>query len=551
MKDSTRTALAMILMIVILLISQKLIWDKNKKISPINDISQTEEKNESTEKSNPEMTEKTAEIKLDSLNLKNDSVLDQNSEITEAENVKITTDKYELNINPFNLIFEDLVLRKFKSNTEDDKESQLNLIRNKKGFNLQIFKDNENKTIYFEPDKTELLLSGNQKDSINFVLSSEGVTLINVKMVFYGDSYIIRNSMIVNESFKKEVDRIALDWYNGVANSEIKKYEERFHEAIIKIGDDLDEISQNKFEDIYEDEKERITKNGTIYWIGVRKKYFGAFLIPHEPVETAEFLSLREGNRIGLNIPLPRYYESFSFDIYAGPLDAKEMAKSKWQLENGSESGWGILRPISRIILWFLELFYKFIPNYGIAIMLLAVLLKIVTTPLNHKTMVSAEMMKRLQPEMAKIKEKYHNDPKKQQMELMALYQKYGVNPLGGCLPILIQMPIFFAFYPVLNRFIELRGAAFMLWLTDLSVPDPYYILPLLMGAAVFVQQKMTITDPKQKMMIYFMPILLVVIFKGLPAGLVLYWFTFNVLSIIHQYIFHNTFKPNQINQKG
>jgi YidC/Oxa1 family membrane protein insertase len=182
--------------------------------------------------------------------------------------------------------------------------------------------------------------------------------------------------------------------------------------------------------------------------------------------------------------------------------------------------------------------------------MIFALILKVVLSPLTKKSLTSGRKMQKIQPLMREIQQKYKNDLKTQQIELQKLYKEHDVSPLGGCLPLLLQMPIFFALYPVLHASIEFRQASFVGWLNDLSAPDQYWILPIMMGIFVFIQQKMmqakqdlSQMDEKQaamvqstKMMAYVMPPFLVFIFSGLPSGLVLYWTTFNIFSIIQQY---------------
>jgi YidC/Oxa1 family membrane protein insertase len=208
------------------------------------------------------------------------------------------------------------------------------------------------------------------------------------------------------------------------------------------------------------------------------------------------------------------------------------------------------LRPLALLFKWYITMLHKLVRNYGIVILLFSLTLKILLTPLTNKSLRSSKKLQELQPKMKEIQQKFKNDIKKQQEELKALYKEHNVSPLGGCLPLLFQMPIFFALYPVLRYSIEFRQAKF-LYLKDLSAPDPYIIIPILMGIFMFIQQRMmqpaqvdtSNMDEQQramqqsgKMMTYIMPPFMIFIFKSLPAGLVLYWTTFNVLSIVQQY---------------
>jgi YidC/Oxa1 family membrane protein insertase len=191
-----------------------------------------------------------------------------------------------------------------------------------------------------------------------------------------------------------------------------------------------------------------------------------------------------------------------------------------------------------------LQFFYKFLPNYGISIILLTLLVRIITFPLQYKSFVSMKKLQLIQPELTKIREKFKDDPQRMQKESMDLFRKSGANPLGGCLPLLLQMPVFFAFYKVLHAAVELVDAPFILWINDLSNKDPYYVLPVLMTLAMFLQQKMTpntITDPVQKKVMMFMPLIFGFIMKDLPSGLSLYIFVSTLFGIIQQMLVFNS----------
>ncbi len=196
---------------------------------------------------------------------------------------------------------------------------------------------------------------------------------------------------------------------------------------------------------------------------------------------------------------------------------------------------WGIF---AEWILKGLQYFYTLIPNYGIAIILITFLVRLLTFPLQYKSFVSMKKMQLVQPEMNRIKEKFKDDPMRMQKETMELFKRSGANPLGGCLPLILQLPVFFAFYKVLYAAVELVDAPFYGWIHDLSNKDPYYVLPLLMTGAMFLQQKMTpatVTDPVQKKVFMFMPLIFGFIMKDLPSGLSLYILVSTLLGIGQQ----------------
>ncbi|MDA8793460.1 membrane protein insertase YidC [Bacteriovoracaceae bacterium] len=198
----------------------------------------------------------------------------------------------------------------------------------------------------------------------------------------------------------------------------------------------------------------------------------------------------------------------------------------------------GIMGIIAVWLLWFLQNFYEVVPNYGISIIVLTVIIRLMTFPLQIKSFKSMKKMQEIQPQLTKLKEKFKDDPQRMQKESMELFKRNGANPLGGCLPLLLQMPIFFAFYRVLGSSVELVGAPFYLWITDLSVKDPFYVLPILMAITMFVQQKITpstTADPTQKKIMMFMPLIFGLIMKDLPSGLTLYIFVSTLVGIGQQ----------------
>lgn len=218
--------------------------------------------------------------------------------------------------------------------------------------------------------------------------------------------------------------------------------------------------------------------------------------------------------------------------IYIGPRDLKTLRQYGRDFEKTVDLGWSWLAPITKFFIWIFDLLFVFLRNYGIVIIVFSILIKFALYPLSRKQMESMKKMKDLEPKMSELREKYSTDVKKLNEETMKLYQKEKINPLGGCLPLLPQMPIFFALFAMLRNSFALRGAPFALWIQDLSAKDPYYVLPILMAGTMFLQQKMTVKDPKQKAMVYMMPLLFLFMFRNMPSGLVLYWLCFNVFSL-------------------
>ncbi|MDA3966452.1 MULTISPECIES: membrane protein insertase YidC [Helicobacter] len=223
---------------------------------------------------------------------------------------------------------------------------------------------------------------------------------------------------------------------------------------------------------------------------------------------------------------------------YIGPKDYRLLQSIDPVLTDVVE--YGIITFFAKPLFLLLEILYNLVGNWGWAIVLLTIIVRIVLYPLTYKGMVSMQKLKDLAPKLKEIQAKYKGDPQKLQMHMMDLYKKHGANPMGGCLPILLQMPVFFAIYRVLYNAIELKGAEWIFWINDLSVMDPYFILPILMGATMFLQQHLTPTafsDPMQEKIFKFLPLIFTIFFVTFPSGLVLYWFVNNIFSILQQLV--------------
>ncbi|BCB97196.1 membrane protein insertase YidC [Dissulfurispira thermophila] len=276
-----------------------------------------------------------------------------------------------------------------------------------------------------------------------------------------------------------------------------------------------------------------------IRWVAQEDKYFFSSIVPKAKIEDSKVWS-KNGDAlvaIKLSSGVNDYF------IYAGPKEYDTLKKYGFGLEHIVD--FGFFSILARPLFWILKLFYSISHNYGIAIIILTILVRIPFIPLINKGQKSMKKLQDIQPRMAEIREKYKNDPQKMQKELMDLYKKHKVNPMGGCLPMLLQIPVFFALYKVLLIAIELRGAPFMLWIKDLSAKDPYYILPVIMGATMVIQQKMTPStmDPTQQKIMMIMPVVFTFMFLTFPSGLVLYWLVNNVLSIAQQWYMNRKLK--------
>ena len=275
--------------------------------------------------------------------------------------------------------------------------------------------------------------------------------------------------------------------------------------------------------------KRKVSYPGAVEWGGVKSKYFAVLSVPETVGEEGIFE--RVGNDVKTIIVSP----SSKFTCYLGPLEYHTLKRVYPTLDNAIHFGYNWVRPISKLIFHYLVFLHRFIPNYGVVIILFALTIVVILTPLNLLSFRSMKKMRKIQKKMEELKKKYKKDPKRLHQEIMALYQKEGVNPFSGCFPMFIQFPIFFAMYAVLSSSIELWKAPFFGWINDLSQRDPFFVLPILMGATMLIQQRFFSpqgANPEQRMMSYLTPIIFTIFFATFPAGLVLYWFVYNLLMI-------------------
>jgi len=232
---------------------------------------------------------------------------------------------------------------------------------------------------------------------------------------------------------------------------------------------------------------------------------------------------------------------------YIGPKDYKVLKNINPTLTDTIEYGWFtfLSKPFFAVTMWI----HNIVGNWGWAIILFTLLIKLLLFPLSYKGMMSMQKLKDLAPKMKEIKEKYGKDPQKMNQHMMELYRKHNANPMGGCLPMLLQIPVFFALYRVLLNAVELQGASWILWIDDLSKMDPFFILPILMGASMYLQQKLTpttITDPIQQKIFMYLPLVMTVFFVTFPSGLVLYWLVNNMFSIAQQYYINSAYEKHK-----
>ncbi len=391
---------------------------------------------------------------------------------------------------------------------------------------------------------------------------------IEKRFVFRGNSYGIGFDVAMHD-MAGEIGQKGIDltWNQGLKYQEHNSVgESGSAKAMVMSNGELNEVNAS---DLGKTVEEKFT--GSLDWVGHHVKYFGVALIPTAPIPNASVaiggIALPadssghvESYSLNLHLPLDAQNGTQSFTLFLGPLEYGVLSDFGLQamLDIGTRF---IIRPIGEFfMLPIFRFLHQFIGNYGLVIVVFSIFIRLLLWPLSVPQIKSARRMQLLQPEITKLREKFKDDPQRQQMETMSLYREYGINPVGGCLPMVLQLPILYALWGTLSSAIELRQAGFALWIHDLSIPDAVMQLPfsvpllgdklsglaLIMGTTLFVQQWMMITDPKQRIMVYFMPVILTLTFNHLPSGLNLYYLTFNILSIGQQ-IYMTKFSKNTL----
>ncbi len=361
-------------------------------------------------------------------------------------------------------------------------------------------------------------------------------------LTFRADSYLVNVTCKVWMNGKP--CGYYLHWSSGFGDSTVDQ-RTAVHRALYRGDQKVTRLDASKIES----EQENL---GSFDYAGVEDQYFAAIFFPalSSPIRRIQLSRQERSLENGEKQVLPRVgvyrdaQHDQEFSLFVGPKDTEVLQKAGSNLVELIDYGWFavVCKPLLVALKWI----HSYVKNYGLAIITLTVLINLALFPLRYKSILSAQKMQKVQPQMKAIQEKYKKlkatDPKKQQMnaEVMALYKEHGVNPLGGCLPLLLQMPFFIAFYNLLSVSIELRHAPFMLWIRDLSASDHTFILPVLMTVSMMAMQKMTPSpgmDAVQAKMMLAMPIVFGVMLAFTSSGLVLYWLTSNVVGIVQQYV--------------
>ncbi|ASQ91520.1 protein translocase component YidC [Prosthecochloris sp. GSB1] len=454
----------------------------------------------------------------------------------------------------------------------DSERQPFDLVKNSDSGSLSLFfltsdgKQVDTRDLYFTPsvESKEISLSGNRTFSITYGLQTAPGRKIAITWNFTGNSYAVgydvemdglQNAIAGNE--------YQIQWDGGLAHSEKNDHDElQSSWAAAYMGGGMMKLDASDPAKTYREEQ-----SGLAGWVAVRTKYFVASLIPASATSGVYLTGKTNAEKtfedytaaLKFELPATEKVHRESLSLFVGPIDYNVLHDLDVHLEKIMDFGWDWLtRPFAEyIILPIFNLLNKFIGNYGLIIIIFALLIKLVTYPLTMASTKSMKKMSALQPVMKELQEKYKDNPAKLQSELGRIYKEAGVNPLGGCLPVLLQMPLLFAMFYVFRSSIQLRQEGF-LWAKDLSLPDsildlgfsiPLYgdhiaLFPILMGGAVYLQQKITPTaqtNDQMKAMLYIFPVMMLLFFNNLPAGLGLYYLMFNIFSIAQTYYINKT----------
>ncbi|HPR17582.1 MAG TPA: membrane protein insertase YidC [Candidatus Cloacimonadota bacterium] len=527
-----RTLLALLLILAVFWISSEFIWKKNipqpasqSQVTPPQSLPQTTE---------PETSTPSAIVPLEIMNDDaeiNDDIILQNDFIT-------------LRFSNMGAVLLSAELHEF---TLKDKNILVNLIPQDQsilGMKLEIDSGN---TINLEnvPFDYQFI-----DEKVVFTAQTQSGTILKSFELTANYELAMRFSIDASNS----VDAYLISFDSGIADSEeFLKMKRTDYQIMSQVDNVINKFPLAKL-------KNSRVMNGQIDWAAIKSKYFTMAIIPDDliSIDRLEAYSNNDTPAFNLNVETRRKNLDHEYRIYLGPLDYKSLKAYGNGIEGIVDMGYKWLEwtQLPHIFKWFLSFLYKFIPSWGICVIVFAVVLKVLLYPLTHKSYESTTKMQKINPLIKEIQTKYKSDPQTMQQELKKAYKENGVSPLGGCLPMLLQMPVIFALYPILRYSINLRQASF-LWMPDLSEPDPIWLLPILMAVFMFVQQKLTMPSQQkvaemdekqqaamqsQKMMMYIMPVMMFFIFKGLSSGLVLYWTVFSIIGSIQQYFIKKKF---------
>ena len=443
-------------------------------------------------------------------------------------------------------VITNVFMKKFRN----DDGSKIDLVNHTDGGMLPLTIVSNNPTInnilqnaFYQPSTESLLLEGTEDTGkVTLHLTHESGLEVTREFTFHQDSYMIEvQTNITGQQYASQNLHYMTLWGPGLGGS-VSSHTDHF-----VFSGATTFINQERLETPEESFSKQVEHKGKLEWTAFQNKYFAAALIPNYGIQSA--VTLKENNNIyvGLNFQTVQSSASTSHMLYIGTKELLVLETMGHKLMRLMDYGWignkfaFLVKPLLKVLLYF----HSLTGNYGWAIIFLTIVIKILFFPLTHKSFKSMKGLQKIQPYVKVVQERNKDNRQKMNEELMDLYKKHKVNPLGGCLPMLLQIPVFIALYHALFFSIELRGAPFIGWITDLSVADPYYVTPVMMGATMFLQQKMTPSagDPMQQKIMMVLPIVFTFLFITFPAGLVIYWTINNILTIAQQYYIYKILK--------
>jgi YidC/Oxa1 family membrane protein insertase len=367
--------------------------------------------------------------------------------------------------------------------------------------------------------------------------SADGEVRLEKRLTFHADSYVV--DIELSHRGLGDFVEVGLGTNFGIV-----EWGEGFIGAIGPVS----MVDGERDVNVPDSEAER---QGMIQWAGLQDKYFLGVVIPQR-VGTVR-VKKEDAKLVSSSVRFPAGGEdSLGFRLYAGPKEYDALRGLQIGLEDTIDFGWfifgswSVVKSVAKPIFYVLRAINEHTNNYGVTIILLTVVIKVVFIPLQYKSYKAMKQMQEIQPKIQALQEKFKDDRDRLNRELIKVYRDNKVNPVGGCLPMLLQMPVFVALFNILNVAIDLRQAPFALWIDDLSVQDPYYVFPIVMGITMVIQQKITPTtmDPTQAKVMLMLPVFMTFLFLNFPAGLVLYWMTLNTLNIVQQLVTERLFFP-------
>jgi YidC/Oxa1 family membrane protein insertase len=473
----------------------------------------------------------------------------------EARHISVDTELYTAVFTSSGARLESFRLKKYRTTVEASSPPQETIVPGEGGdfpFGVEL-RGHQSKSDGGAPYRVSgngLDLQGDATGTLEFTWESDGGTVVK-RFTFRGDRYAF-DAVVAARNVSSEYTELGVTWDKGIQTPPQPGSEVIFNHVVYLDGKKLHEET---FDKLSAGKVVTASAGTSIGWVGYSGQHFLAAMIPIDDQNYRLWLKMRDHTaETQLLFPLAPGVAEHHFDVYIGPKDVDALEGVGHGLARAVNLGWFDF--IALPLLHLLRFLDGFTGNYGVAIILLTVGIKVLFIPLTQRSFRSMREMQKLQPQMAKIREKFKDNSEQMNKEIMELYRRHKVNPLGGCLPMVLQIPVFIGLYQALLNSVELRHAPFMLWINDLSAPDrlgslqlPFVqhpgipVLTLLMGASMFVQQWMTPSagDPTQQRAMMIMPLMFTFMFVNFPSGLALYWLVNNLLTIAQQYYMNRT----------